>query len=97
MGPVDYDYPRRLIEEIFKLEDLQLLQDQFAAATGVASLITLPDGTPLTSPSNFCDLCSEFNPNDSVRERELQAVGRNYWRKQDVNGPVIARCLSGGI
>jgi PAS domain S-box-containing protein len=96
VGPVDSDYPRRLIEEIFKLEDLQLLQDQFAAATGVASLITLPDGTPLTSPSNFCDLCSKL-----IRTTPL---GRENCRRSDaiiggqnINGPVIARCLSGGI
>lgn len=32
----------------------------FAAATGVASIITRPDGTPITKPSRFTRLCSEI-------------------------------------
>jgi PAS domain S-box-containing protein len=35
-------------EELLDLDDLQRLQDQYAVATGVASLITRPDGTPIT-------------------------------------------------
>ena len=44
-------------EELFNLDDIQRLQDEFAEATGVASIITHPDGTPITAPSNFCRLC----------------------------------------
>ncbi|NMB56243.1 MAG: PAS domain S-box protein [Leptolinea sp.] len=46
-----------LIEDLFNLDDLQKLQDDFANATGVASLITEVDGTPITRPSNFGRLC----------------------------------------
>ena len=35
-------------EELFDISDVQRLQDEFARATGVASIITHPDGTPLT-------------------------------------------------
>lgn len=45
--------------EVFDLEELQALQDRFAEATQVASLITHPDGTPITRPSNFCRLCAD--------------------------------------
>ena len=96
IGPVDSDYARRLLTEIFKLEDLQLLQDQFAAATGVASLITLPDGTPITSPSNFCDLCSKVI-RDTPLGRENCKLSDAIIGGQNTNGPVIARCLSGGV
>lgn len=40
--------------EIFNLEDIQRLQDLFSAATGVASLITHPDGTPITKDIYAC-------------------------------------------
>jgi PAS domain S-box-containing protein len=45
-------------DELFNLADIQRLQDEFSDATGVASIITGPDGVPLTAPSNFCNLCN---------------------------------------
>jgi PAS domain S-box-containing protein len=47
-------------EDLFNLEEVQRLQDQFAKATGVASIITQPDGTPITRQSNFCRLCKDY-------------------------------------
>jgi PAS domain S-box-containing protein len=44
-------------EDLFNVADIQRLQDEFADATGVASIITHPDGTPITKPSNFCRFC----------------------------------------
>ncbi|MFT5726856.1 MAG: PAS domain S-box-containing protein [Desulforhopalus sp.] len=83
-------------EDLFELEDLQRLQDDFARATGVASIITLPDGTPLTQPTNFSRLC-----NDIIRKTEKglvncynsdAAIGR-----QSLDGPTIQPCLSCGM
>ena len=45
---------------MFNLEEIQQLQDLFAQATGVASIITRPDGAPITRPSNFCRLCENL-------------------------------------
>ena len=45
------------MEALFNLDDLQRLQDEFAEATGVASVITRTDGTPITRPSRFTRLC----------------------------------------
>ncbi len=42
-----------VFSDLFDIEELQNLQDLFADATGVASVITRPDGTPVTKPSNF--------------------------------------------
>ncbi len=47
-------------EDLFNMDDIQLLQDRFAEATGVASLITRTDGTPITRPTNFCRLCMDI-------------------------------------
>jgi PAS domain S-box-containing protein len=43
--------------DIFDLAEIQQMQDLFAEATGVASIITLPNGKPITRPSNFCRFC----------------------------------------
>jgi len=40
-------------EDMFNLNGIQRLQDDFSATTGVVSIITQVDGTPITKPSNF--------------------------------------------
>jgi PAS domain S-box-containing protein len=44
--------------DVLRLEDLQRLQDNFSRATGLASVITDPEGNPLTQPSGFCEVCN---------------------------------------
>jgi len=82
--------------DIFDLNDIQRIQDLFADATGVASIITHPDGTPITRPSNFCRLCNEI-----IRKTD---VGLSNCFKSDAvigrpnpEGPTIQPCLSGGL
>ncbi len=84
------------LEELFNLDDLQRIQDEFAQATGVASIITRLDGTPITRPSNFCRLCSEI-----IRQSEK---GRANCHRSDavigracLDGPTIQTCLSSGL
>ena len=83
-------------EDLFKLSDLQRLQDLFAEVWGVAALITYPDGTPITRPSNFSCLCSEIirrNPKGLRNCRLSDAmIGRH-----NPSGPTIQRCLSAGL
>lgn len=82
--------------DLFTVDDIQRLQDEFALATGVASIITKPDGTPITKPSNFCRFCSEV-----IRNTEK---GRLNCYKSDAiigqpnpDGPTIQTCMSGGL
>jgi PAS domain S-box-containing protein len=83
-------------EDLFNLDDIQRLQDEFARAAGVSSIITHPDGTPITAPSNFCRLCR-----DIIRKtgkglancfKSDAAMGR-----VNPEGPTIQPCLSGGL
>ncbi len=83
-------------EDLFDPITIQRIQDEFAAATGVASIITHPDGTPITAPSNFTYLCSEI-----IRKTEQgcsncftsdAAIGRYH-----PSGPIVQPCLSGGL
>ncbi len=83
-------------EELFDLNDIQKFQNLFADATGVASIITRPDGTPITAPSNFCRLCS-------VLIRKTPEGCRNCYRsdavigRENPDGPIVQPCLSGGL
>jgi PAS domain S-box-containing protein len=82
--------------DLFNLDDIQELQNQFAQATGVASVITHVDGTPITQPSNFTRLCAGI-----IRQTE---AGRCNCFKSDAvlgrcnpTGPIVQPCLSGGL
>jgi len=79
--------------DIFVLDDIQRMQDLFSEATGVASIITHPDGKPITQPSNFTRLCSNI-----IRKTEkgcsncIQSdaiIGG-----QNLAGPTVQQCLS---
>lgn len=83
-------------QDLFNLDDIQRLQDEFAQAAGVASIITQPNGTPITTPSKFCLLCSQI-----IRKtakglincfRSDAALGR-----LSVEGATIQPCMSGGL
>lgn len=82
--------------DIFDIEDVQRLQDLFADTNGVASIITKPDGTPITKSSNFTRFCEKI-----VRQTEKGCS--NCYKSdaiigsQHLNGPIIQPCLSSGL
>ena len=82
--------------DIFELSDIQHMQDLFADATEVASIITDTEGRPITNPSNFCRLCS-----DIIRNTEKGLANYyhsdSYLGRQNPSGPIIQPCLSGGL
>jgi PAS domain S-box-containing protein len=91
------DQPESIeIEDLFDLETLQRFQDEFSSATGVASIITRPDGTPITRPSKFCRLCQEIiRLTDKGRINCFKSdaeIGRHH-----PEGPIIQPCMSGGL
>ncbi|OGR36026.1 MAG: hypothetical protein A2051_02670 [Desulfovibrionales bacterium GWA2_65_9] len=82
--------------DLFNLEDIQRIQDTFAESMNVASIITTPDGVPLTNPSNFCRLCR-----DIIRKTE-KGLANCYASdavlgRLNLDGPTIKPCLSGGL
>ena len=83
-------------EELFNLDDIQRLQEDFSSSAGVASIITKPDGCPITSPSNFTYLCNEIirkTPKGCANcFKSDAALGRH-----NPSGPIIQTCLSGGL
>lgn len=95
-SPVEMGHLEMAFDDIFEIEEIQRIQDAFAKATGIASIITRPDGTPITEPSNFCRLCQ-----DIIRQTE---IGRNNCLQSDAllgrynpEGPTVRPCQSGGL
>ena len=84
------------LSDIFNIVDLQKMQDLFSDAMGVASIITHPDGRPITKPSNFTRLCS-----DIIRKTDKGCA--NCFKSdaiigtRDPLGPKVQPCLSGGL
>jgi PAS domain S-box-containing protein len=83
-------------DDLFNLSDIQHLQDLYAEAFGVAALITHPDGTPITKPSNFTHLCENI-----IRKTRKGAENCKHSDaiigSQKQNGPNIRPCLSSGL
>ncbi|MBX3044452.1 MAG: PAS domain S-box protein [Candidatus Kapabacteria bacterium] len=82
--------------DLFDINELQSIQDKFAAATGVASIITDTSGVPITKPSNFCRLCKDI----------IRGTKKGYYNcrcsdaiigRFNPEGPNIQKCLSGGL
>ncbi len=86
---------RFTILDIFGADELQRIQDAFSNATGLASLITSPDGTPITRESNFSELCLLIRStkkglrNCKASDALLGSMGSS--------GPAFSPCLSCGI
>jgi PAS domain S-box-containing protein len=84
------------IEELFNLDQIQKLQDQFAQATGVASIITHTDGAPITRPSKFHRHCDSI-----VCHMENRLKNRSDFdsleKQCDPEGAVIEVCSIGGL
>jgi PAS domain S-box-containing protein len=82
--------------DIITIADIQSFQDIFANTHGVASIITNVDGTPITQPSNFTRLCKSIireTPKGCANCFHSDAVIGSY----NPNGPVVQKCLSGGL
>lgn len=82
--------------DLFDLEEIQRLQDLFSDATHVASIITIPDGTPITKPSNFCRLCIDIIRNTEIGCANCYKSDATLGR-HNPSGPLVQPCLSGGL
>ncbi len=84
------------LTDLFEIEQLQKVQNAFSKATHVASIITNPDGSPVTAPFRFCRLCK-----DIIRKTKKGRANCFYSDavigKQNPGGPIVQTCLSGGI
>lgn len=83
-------------EDLFDINEIQKIQDAFAEATGVASIITTTDGRPITRPSNFCRLCRDIIRNTPQGFANCCHSDAQLG-KLNPGGPTVQPCLSGGL
>ncbi|MBN2684631.1 MAG: PAS domain S-box protein [Pontiellaceae bacterium] len=83
-------------KDLFSLEDIQRLQDEFSAATGVASVITTPDGEPITRFSNGTKLCAELIRCSEIG-REKCRLESKLLGQSSADAPNIALCPNSGL
>lgn len=84
------------LENLFALSELQEMQDAFAAALGVASIITDIDGKPITRPSNYCTFCTRVVAS-TEKGRRLCAHSHSMECSPDRGAPSFKYCLSAGF
>jgi len=83
-------------EDLFDLAAIQRLQDDFCAATHVAALITRPDGSHVTAPSNFCRLCRDIirKSDKGIANCKNSDASLGQYHPGE---PIIRPCLSAGL
>jgi len=81
--------------DIFNLEEIQQMQDLLSDATGVASIITNPEGHPLTEPSNFCSLCTLIRSTNKGLANCMKSDALNF--SCISSGMELRPCLSAGL
>ena len=91
--PID-DVGNVLFENLFNIDEIQIIQDQFAEATGVASVITRLDSVPITKPSNFCRLCRDIIQQTKIGSKDCVKSDKML-EKNNSSSPVIKTCMGG--
>lgn len=84
-------------DELFDLDELQKIQDLFSNLTGIASIITLPDGTPITKPSNFCCLCELIRETDKGLRNCMKSDSHLSIMSLNSTSGHAQPCLSAGL
>jgi len=61
------------LRELIDIEELQSIQDSFARAVGISSVILSPEGEPLTKFTNPTGFCSLIQSTEKGKERCFQS------------------------
>lgn len=84
-----------VFEDVYDVSEMQQIQDLFSLTTGVASLITTPDGVPITKASHICRLCSLIRSTEKGREDCKKSDA--YIGTQHPKGVYSQPCLACGL
>ncbi len=85
-----------LFTDLFDLDEIQKIQDAFALASNVASIITDKNGLPITKSSNFSELCTNIIRRTPKGRTKCKNSDKVIWQQQ-LKGPVMQPCLSCGL
>ena len=86
-----------VLSDILDVQEIQRIQNLFSDATGVASLVTTPDGTPITNPSNFCSLCNLVRSTEKGLANCLKSDELIGSKSEISRSLLLKPCLSAGL
>lgn len=84
------------ISGLLDMESVQVIQDSFSKMTGMASVLTDENGTPITRGSNFTSFCYELTRRSAIGKARCEKCDRNGAKETMKTGCVsIYRCHAG--
>ncbi len=84
-------------KDIFDMDEIQQIQDAFAHAANVASIITTPEGVPITKPSNYCRLCRKIIQKTEKGLENCRKSTELIGAVSKEGQAIVQPCLSGGL
>ena len=85
------------LTDLIDLDHLQTIQDAFAKANGIASLITDTDGNPITKASNFCKVCEIIRGTKKGNEQCIRSDKILGNKAKVLMKPIYEECHSCGF
>ncbi|MHA1490020.1 MAG: PAS domain S-box protein [Promethearchaeota archaeon] len=85
------------LTDLIDLDHLQTIQDAFAKANNVASLITDTDGNPITKASNFCKVCEIIRGTKKGNEQCIRSDKILGNEAKSLMKPIYEECHSCGF
>ena len=85
------------LSDLIDIETLQEIQDAFSESHNVASLITDPEGNPITKPSNFCDVCKIVRSTEKGKKQCILSDKIIGEKAKKLMKPVYEDCHSCGF
>ena len=84
------------LDELIDIDELQSIQDSFARAAGISSVIFSPEGEPLTRLTNPTGFCSLIQSTEKGRERCLRSFMEMGKKALESEKPEIFYCFAHG-
>ena len=76
------------LSELLDIESVQVIQDSFSKMTGMASVLTDENGTPITKGSNFTTFCYELTRRSAIGKARCEKCDRSGAKETMKSGRV---------
>ena len=85
------------LTDLIEIDILQKMQESFSSMTGVASMITNPEGKPVTRQTHFCKFCSELTRNSKLGGKLCEKCESYAAREALQTGKTVAYYCHAGL
>ena len=85
------------LSELLDIESVQVIQDSFSKMTGMASVLTDENGTPITKGSNFTTFCYELTRRSAIGKARCEKCDRSGAKETMKSGRVTVYSCHAGL